>query len=55
MTLRANSQGGGGETENTQYESEHCEDRRGDVTEAAPNCPFASIDIISFITMIKKK
>jgi hypothetical protein len=39
--------------ENTQCGSEDYEDRRGDVVGATPGCPFASIDIISFITMMK--
>jgi hypothetical protein len=46
---------GGGETRNTQYGSTDCKDRRGDATGAAPGCPFASIDIISFNTMIKRE
>jgi hypothetical protein len=46
---------GSGETENTQYGSEDCEDRRGDTTDAALGCPFAFIDIISFITMMKRE
>jgi hypothetical protein len=29
--------------------------RRGDAVGAAPGCPFASIDIISFITMMKRE
>jgi hypothetical protein len=37
----------------TQYGFYDYEDRRGDATRAAPGCPFASINTISFITMMK--
>jgi hypothetical protein len=42
---------------NTKYTigSEDFEDRRGDVSGATLNCPFNSIDTISFSTMIKRE
>jgi hypothetical protein len=46
---------GNGKTRNTQYVSADWEDRRGDGPEAAPGCPFASIDHISFNTMMKRE
>jgi hypothetical protein len=39
---------------NTQNGYEDCEDRKGDVTEAVPDCGFASIHTISFVSMMKK-
>jgi hypothetical protein len=33
----------------------HCKDRRGDTIEVDGGCPLDSIDIISFVTMIKRK
>jgi hypothetical protein len=44
---------GSRETENTQYISADYKDRRGDDAGATLDFPFAAIDIISFITMIK--
>jgi hypothetical protein len=49
------SRWGGIETENTRHRSVDCEDRRGDAVEAPPDCPFASIDIISFVSMMKRE
>jgi hypothetical protein len=49
------SQGGGEETRNTQYRYADCEDRRGDAVGASLGCPFDSIDIISFNTMMKRE
>jgi hypothetical protein len=42
------------ETQNTQYGSTNCEDRRETMPEPLLVVPFDSIDIISFSTMIKK-
>jgi hypothetical protein len=39
------------ETQNTHNWSEDYKDRKGDAAGAAPGCPIAAIDIISFITM----
>jgi hypothetical protein len=55
MTTQAILRRDDGEIENTQYESEDYEDRRGDTAGAAPGCPFISIDIMSFITMMKRE
>jgi hypothetical protein len=46
---------GSREIENIQYISADCKDRRGDDAGAPPGFPFASIDIISFITMMKRE
>jgi hypothetical protein len=40
------------ETQNTQYVSTNCEDRRGYVAGATPDCP---IDSITFIIMMKRE
>jgi hypothetical protein len=40
---------------NTKYTIQICKDRRGDVVGAALSCPFASIDTISYITMMKRE
>jgi hypothetical protein len=49
------SRRGGGETENIQYISEDCDDRRGDSARSALRRPFAFIDTISIITMMKRE
>jgi hypothetical protein len=45
------SRRGDGETQNTKFWSKDCKDRRGYAAGAAPGCPFASIDTISFNNM----
>jgi hypothetical protein len=46
---------GNKETQNTQYRSADCMDNKGDTANAAPGCPFDSINTISFSTMMKRE
>jgi hypothetical protein len=55
MTPRAISRRGNEETHNIQKGYENYKDMRRDNVGAAPSFHFASIDTISFTTMIKMK
>jgi hypothetical protein len=46
---------GGKETENTQNTYIDYKDRRGDMAGASPSCLLASIDIIPFVSMMKRE